>query len=78
MIQIWQPYSGLCPINISFPKKLIKSKELADDKYIYTLLFEDERCQAESLVGGKGASLAELTAIETIEVLFKNINKFPV
>ncbi|XP_058808365.1 uncharacterized protein LOC131673972 [Phymastichus coffea] len=69
MIQLCEPFVGPCPINIPSPKKLTLTSKPAADKQVYTLLFEDQRCRNECLVGGKGASLAELTAIETTKFI---------
>ncbi|XP_003424788.2 putative phosphoenolpyruvate synthase isoform X2 [Nasonia vitripennis] len=65
MIQLWKPYSGACPVTVPSIKRFVKARQPDEIPQVYTLSFEDSRCQNESLVGGKGASLAELTSIET-------------
>ncbi|XP_011496926.1 PREDICTED: uncharacterized protein LOC105361447 [Ceratosolen solmsi marchali] len=67
LLQMWQPYSNSCPIKLSLVKNFFGSQEFNESSIVYTLIFDDIRCQNKNIVGGKGASIAELSSIKTTE-----------
>ena len=74
MIEVYQPYVGTCPIRLPLLKKVIEAKEPNENYLGYTLTFDNERCRNENFVGGKGASLAELTSIDFEQVYYELSN----
>nr|XP_034193199.1 uncharacterized protein LOC117610209 isoform X3 [Osmia lignaria]XP_034193200.1 uncharacterized protein LOC117610209 isoform X3 [Osmia lignaria] len=67
LIQLWSPYSGPCRTKLPKQLQFLKEPNISAQKNDYVLYFNDKKCQNESIVGGKGFSLAILTAIRDVE-----------
>jgi hypothetical protein len=70
---MWESYYDYCPIKLSLVKNFFGTQECERSSLVYTLPFEDNKCQNKNIVGGKGASIAELSSIETTQVFIFNI-----
>ena len=78
LVHLSKPYDGECIIKLPLGKNNgLTTRILNENVKVYVLSFKDPKCQYEHIVGGKGASLAQLSAIETSEVISSTIMHFP-
>ncbi|XP_017878509.1 uncharacterized protein LOC108624053 isoform X2 [Ceratina calcarata] len=67
LLQLRCPYDGPCEKKTRPQLQFLKSIDTYVQKNDYVVRFDDGKCQNESIVGGKGLSLAMLTSIKNAD-----------